>query len=248
MVQDNLTYYIEHPEKLDKDTLYELRMLVARYPYCTTLRLLLLNNLYLVHDVEFGRELRNAALCVTDRRVLFYLIEGSLPPSLEEEDESAEPGLDRTVSLIDTFLNHLPDERDALHVRGNPLTDYVSAYLMDLPPAVEEEKEDTLHSAARMRGQELIDSFLQSGGEEKIVLSPQQPPVAVPEPAATAESDDKEVGVEEEFFTETLAHIYIKQKKYAQALEIIRKLYLDYPNKNRYFADQIRFLEKLIVK
>ena len=48
-------------------------------------------------------------------------------------------------------------------------------------------------------------------------------------------------------FTETLAKIYIKQRRYDKALEIIKKLSLNYPKKNAYFADQIRFLEKLII-
>ena len=52
---------------------------------------------------------------------------------------------------------------------------------------------------------------------------------------------------DDEFLTETLAKIYIKQGRYAKAIEIIRKLSLKNPKKNRYFADQIRFLEKLII-
>jgi hypothetical protein len=44
-----------------------------------------------------------------------------------------------------------------------------------------------------------------------------------------------------------LARIYIKQGRYSKALEIIRRLSLENPKKNAYFADQIRFLEKLIV-
>ena len=49
------------------------------------------------------------------------------------------------------------------------------------------------------------------------------------------------------YFTETLAKIYIRQGKYEKALEIIRRLNLNFPKKNVYFADQIRFLEKLII-
>ena len=51
---------------------------------------------------------------------------------------------------------------------------------------------------------------------------------------------------EDGYFTETLAKIYIKQQRYTKALEIIRRLSLKYPKKNAYFADQIRFLEKLV--
>lgn len=33
------------------------------------------------------------------------------------------------------------------------------------------------------------------------------------------------------YFTETLARIYIKQGRYSKALEIIQRLYLEYPKK-----------------
>jgi predicted Zn-dependent protease len=61
------------------------------------------------------------------------------------------------------------------------------------------------------------------------------------------EGQTDENGAEEGYFTETLARIYIKQGRYSKALEIIRRLSLQYPKKNAYFADQIRFLEKLII-
>ena len=47
--------------------------------------------------------------------------------------------------------------------------------------------------------------------------------------------------------TETLAKIYVKQHRYVKALEIIRRLNLKNPKKSAYFADQMRFLEKLII-
>ena len=59
--------------------------------------------------------------------------------------------------------------------------------------------------------------------------------------------DDVGNAVGEDCFTETLAKIYIKQGRYEKAMEIMRKLNLNYPKKNRYFADQIRFLQKLII-
>ena len=45
--------------------------------------------------------------------------------------------------------------------------------------------------------------------------------------------------------TETLARIYVRQKKYARAIEAYRILMLKNPKKSGYFADQIRELEKL---
>ena len=59
--------------------------------------------------------------------------------------------------------------------------------------------------------------------------------------------DEADKTDDEGYFTETLAKIYIKQGRYSKALEIIQRLNLNYPKKNGYFADQIRFLEKLIL-
>ena len=53
-MQQRIHELIQHPERLDKDTLYGLRELVARYPYFQAARLLFLRNLFLLHDASFG--------------------------------------------------------------------------------------------------------------------------------------------------------------------------------------------------
>lgn len=89
--------------------------------------------------------------------------------------------------------------------------------------------------------------------DEKKAIQPEEP--REPEEAQEAkipgsikeldESPAKSLG--DSYFTETLARIYVKQKRYEKALQIIKNLSLKYPEKNVYFADQIRFLEKLII-
>ncbi|MGM9620262.1 MAG: hypothetical protein ACI3X4_02285, partial [Bacteroidaceae bacterium] len=70
----------------------------------------------------------------------------------------------------------------------------------------------------------------------------------VPAKKTAGAADGQENQTEgKEIFTEIMAGIYIKQGKYESAVKIIRQLSLKYPKKNRYFADQIRFLEKLIL-
>ena len=68
-----------------------------------------------------------------------------------------------------------------------------------------------------------------------------------PEQSSSEELSTEEGEDDDSCFTETLAKIYVKQQRYSKALEIIKKLSLKYPKKNAYFADQIRFLEKLII-
>ena len=94
-----------------------------------------------------------------------------------------------------------------------------------------------------MKGQNLIDNFIEND-RGKIVLSDT---VEFTPQLDNNEGENSGKQGEEGFFTETLARIYIKQGRYSKALEIIQRLSLIYPKKNAYFADQIRFLQKLIL-
>ena len=113
-MMQNISELIAHPEKLtDNLVLHELRELIAAHPYYHVARLLYLRALYLNHDQSFGEELRRAAFYVSDRRVLFRLIEGdyyTLKPVLKKKkiQDAKEEGADRTQVLIDAFLNALP--------------------------------------------------------------------------------------------------------------------------------------------
>ena len=82
---------ISHPELLNRETLYELRSIVARYPYFEAARLLMLRNLYLLHDPDFGTELRRSVLYVGDRRALCRLIEGYADRVVDDKPEGEAP-------------------------------------------------------------------------------------------------------------------------------------------------------------
>ena len=224
---ENISKYISHPEKLNRDTLYELRLIVGKYPYFDVARLLMLKNLYLLHDIDFGKEMRKAAIHLKSRWPIFELMAGYGTTPITD-DAPADIPVDRTMALIDAFLETIPTDHLSLEAEGAAAVDYASAYL--------KERTEDNPSVPELRGQQLIDDFL-AGDNEKISLN-----LSAPAESEKEEQPDNS-GTETSFFTETLANIYIKQGKYAKALEIIKRLYLEFPNKNRYFADQIRFLE-----
>ena len=251
---------INHPELLGRDTLYELRGIVARYPYFQTARLLMLHNMYLLHDPDFGAELRRSVLYVSDRRALCRLIEGYADRVVADDPEgiAEEPTVDRTMTLIDAFLGTLPEEHpaDAL-LPIETVGDYAAMFLSggDEPPreAAPTATPVVPDGDSVVRALELIAQNAPSATPATTsVPIPSQPSgthspcSAHSEKPAGAPAADGET-LDESYFTETLAKIYIKQHKYSRALEIIRSLYLQFPEKNTYFADQIRFLEKLII-
>ena len=241
---------IRNPKLLDRDTLYELRSMLALYPYFQNARLLLLQNLFILHDPSFDEELRRAAIYITDRKVIFQMIEAGhyqLKRSKEKAvtRRSKDEQDSRTLSLIDDFLDSIPkeDEPASETARRKPTpadaaVDYV-AYLLENETAEERQQ---AAEAPQLIGQELIDSFIENDNG-KLVLN--ENPTLKPELDLTGK--DTEEKAEDSIYTETLARIYTKQGNYFKALQIIKQLSLDYPKKNAYFADQIRFLEKLII-
>ena len=223
----------QHPEHLDRDTLYELRSLLALYPYYQTVRLLLLQNLYLLHDPTFDEELRRAAIYITDRRVLFQMIEAvhyRHPSHQSTQNNQSSPSNqddqgNRTLSLINNFLDSIPkedetDDEKKNHRKPTPAdaaVDYV-AYLLET-----EGEMLGADDVPKMKGQSLIDDFINID-KGRFVLN--EEPQSLQEVEDGAENDENTPN--EGIFTETLARIYIKQGKYSQALEIIQRLSLVY--------------------
>ena len=94
-----LTELINHPERMDRDTLYELRSMLALHPYFQTARLLMLQNLYLLHDPAFDEELRRAAVYITDRKTIFQMIETSSTTSSTPFQRMKSPARKPSASL-----------------------------------------------------------------------------------------------------------------------------------------------------
>lgn len=248
----DLQKWITHPEMLDKESLYTLRNLLARYPYFQTARLLYLKNLYLLHDPSFGEELCHSVIYITNRSFLYHFVEGELKSGFRKKSAETVPGGsdDRTLAIIDAFLASVPEEPSLATVDNEVATDYTSYLLQEEGECRDESGEEPSGNVAPLRGQSLIDRFIEKADEGSLFHSkPERDgPALPPDSDEMAEEEaEEEESEDDSCFTETLAKIYIKQHRYAKALEIIKKLSLKYPKKSTYFAEQIKYLENLII-
>lgn len=312
---------IRNPELLNRNTIPVLREAIRQNPFHQTLYLLLLQNLYKVHDPQFGSVLKKFAPMVADRAVLFDMVEGmnyNIPLQRLENDGVATDG-DRTLWLIDNFLKGIPDNSEnkvAKSENVDPQADY-SAYLEQLPDYDTESAQpvSNLAKAVSVSAQPIsvpAQGILvkEDDNSTEIVDNPaaevsnlaKMPDNSPSEPdnisneldntsdefsntpdelnntsnefedtlneldnladegeftvsalrKNIAEADDQpiandisEIAQNEEFYTEAMAGIYIKQQKFAQALEIIKVISAANPKKSVYFAEQIRYLELL---
>lgn len=154
---------------MNRETLYDLRALLALYPYYQTARLLMLQNLYLLHDPSFDEELRRAAIYISDHKVIFQMVEAAhyqlkSQNSNRHEAMEGKPKSDRTSSLIDHFLHSIPTEAEEREKEpeekrkptpADAAVDYV-AYLMETETETEHEQPS--------RTIALIDDFIEEGG------------------------------------------------------------------------------------
>lgn len=108
-----------------------------------------------------------------------------------------------------------------------------SFYSWLIPLAVSEETEEEKKNPIDV----LVEKFIESKGSDKIKRKEFFSPTNVAK-LSIVETDD--------FVTETLAGIYVKQQMYEKALRVYDKLILKNPEKKTYFAGQIKKIKSLL--
>lgn len=122
-----------------------------------------------------------------------------------------------------------------------------SGNYFDMINAIESEGGDTKQSLKNM-AQKLKEA-------RAMVVKPEPPktlkPIEIPEKVDVLIEDIVPVKIDLKPFDDEISEIKAKklitERKYAEAIEILRTLNLNNPKKSVYFADQIRFLEKVIL-
>lgn len=245
-LSQQIQHYLSHPDESVNHAWVEATR--QRYPFFTLPATMLLSRQRdIAPDAEAGLT-RWLALNVADRGALMTQLRPEAtgwadfyPP----EPKAAQLTTDQTIDrFIDTYGSNDPAEEELLtKLIFNPTPDYAQIL------ANEEEKSSPRPDDAPEGSQDaLINSFILKSKQHQghFPSASEQPdptpaPQPDPTPVATPEENDPSM------LTESLAKIYIRQRRYAKAYEIIEGLSLNYPEKSIYFADQLRFLQKLMI-
>ncbi len=169
--------------------------------------------------------------------------EQPLPRNQKEAEEILDPELfEPKDPEIATFLANRKAEEEQLQL-GEPLSFNKTELhsfsewlrLTSFQPIQRDSETEKSEADPKKRKFDLIDRFIKSS--PKIVPSKEQKtPIDLSSQTGTLKN---------ELMTETLARVYLEQKKYKEAIQAFKILSLKYPEKSGFFADQIRAIKKL---
>jgi len=219
----------------------DLRMMVEQFPYFQTARILLLKKMRMEDNLAFDRELKNSAVYIEDRAKLYIYLNafssGEMTtdalPELSLITTSGEKDVSVSASYSgseDTTFNYLfLSEEEAREVNQEEATSVAEGI---------EAKGHQETGISVGKEWDLIAQFMNSGSKKIKPKDENQ----VPQGNLAEQSVQEYQSV----LTETLANIYIKQKKYDKAMVIFKSLSLKNPEKSSYFAARIEELKRLI--
>ncbi|MDE7347972.1 MAG: hypothetical protein K2N48_14670, partial [Muribaculaceae bacterium] len=170
---------------------------------------------------------RRIAACIGDPDALRAILGDASEDFQDFYGTSDLPTLS-TADAIDSFIEKFGPSAEDRPADEEPVVP-VDAPVIDYAAMLEQEApEDAIGDLAADATLGAIDAFLSKQ----------------PAPRIRPKKETKEP--EKPSLTESFAKIMIKNGNYSRALEIITEISLNNPEKSIYFADQIRFLKKVI--
>ena len=220
---------IEQFDPNNKDHLSQFEELSKIYPNFHLLRMYYLKALQYQKVSKFDKSLSQTSIATYDRELLYQFIESNL--TSKKISKKKRPT--RKDKPKRNTSNHIDKEKNVGEkMKSNDLlskTLKFSEWAIYLNSKNESSKKNNLDNF------QLFDDFLEI--TERII----------PDKNFKNKEDlsKKSWSSNYELMTETLAKVFVKQKKFRKAIEAYEILGLKYPEKNSLFANQIREIKKL---
>ncbi len=216
MTHEEFIGFVNHPDTLTVEQLVVLKEMVERYPYFVPARLLLLKLYQSQQEIHFESEARKASMYVHDRRWLYYFLYPEY--KLSQTPIPREVGRKSSGDYFDLMHSVGLEGEESKHLLSDLVTKLKSARMM------------------------MTDDQAQASNDQNLKTTIRQ--------KSLAQGDDTEMtsNKEQEEFENLSLQIkkLIAQHRYQDAIDILEAYNLNNPKKSVYFADQIRFLKKVI--
>ncbi len=244
---------IQKPGKITLGQTIQLEGILKEYPYFQAAHFLYLNGLKNQNSFKYNNILKKVAAYTTDRAVLFDYI-SSKDYTFNEPENSKVKVPEKEKKTKSKIVKETPEiqmdsnnENDKLPI-GKPLQFDPSETFsfnqwLKITSTKPIEREKTQQST-----KDITNKSLQSGKSNFDLIDKFISLNKTLKPSVSDYNNDisKESVLENEnLMTETLAHVYLEQKKYQKAITAFTVLSLKYPEKSSFFANQIKAIKKI---
>ena len=256
------TYLINKPDAINERHNNALEKIIEEFPFFQSARVLRLKHLYNQDSFKYNYALKVAAAFTTDRSILFDFITSDNFVTVQNGLYDQKIAELLNIDVVGSEIIEVPKNTNSLEqsilssiTQANP-QDLIFEKKLDIGKPLDFTKEEK-HSfqewlqlsrlkpierketineedQTRKKKLDLIDKFIQT--------NPKIPPVNKENsvPVTTPVIEDKSY-----LMTETLAKVYLEQKKYTKAIQAYQILILKYPEKSSFFADRISDIKNL---
>ncbi len=275
MQTEKIISLLKNPQSISKKQTLVLKEIIEVFPYFQAARVLYLKGLKKQNSFLYNQALKKTAAYTTNRTVLFdFITSDNFYYEKDSKKKTAELNQIEVVDLelvVSKEKEIQPKEnkefiqkekaKEILEI-GKPIHfDKNEAFSFNQWLQLSENK----HEILRKKGK--IDSNLvkksTKKGNEKISFEKnsnknttkkleliekfleKKPKIKPVKKSATIDIAKDSVKNNNSLMTETLARVYVEQKKYDKAIQAFRILSLKYPEKSSFFADRIKAVEFL---
>ena len=248
MTVTEFTSLSKNYDALNEEQRLALEKITYRYPYFQAAYALYLKSLKEQEKFNFDLILKKTAVISPDRNTLYEWLNTDQKTQNSETLPIQEK--EKTKSILETKIKVKVSQDEVSEVDTKSSNVEVVEETPKKPLPVNLSFLEWIEWTKNNSPTILQDSEPENSFEDKIDIidaflknNPKIPPVS----ANTAKQNlSKEIKFDkEELMTETLAKIYVKQGKFKKALLSYKILSLKYPEKNSFFADQIKAIKDL---
>ena len=234
MKRDTFTNILENKPLISAEETLALKVVIEEFPYFQSARALYLKGLKNQDSFKYNNELKVTAAFTADRTILFNYV-----TSLEADLKNKEEILPQVIAKISQEkLREKETDTEEMHLQ-KPLSfstteSYSFNEWLQLAAKKPIIRKNEMPVQEKLLKNNLIDTFIQNNPK----ITPLEKGRNFTTPIPKNKQDDA-------LMTETLASVYLAQKKYENAIQAYKILSLKYPEKSGFFADEIKRIQIL---
>ncbi len=222
--------FLKQPESLTSEQVQGIKSIVNLYPYFQSARALYLKGLKNQDSFKYNHELKITAAYTMDRTLLFDFITSdnfTKKNNIHPETRKKLP-----VKNQNTIVEESLEIEKPIDFGKNEKYSFNEwLQLLVKKPIIRNRSEQSTTAISK---EAIIDRFIKNN-----------PTISRPKNKSEIHVRISENKEDSSLMTETLARVYLEQKKYENAMKAYRILSLKYPEKSGFFADQIKKIKTL---